>query len=625
MKGIKMHSRLIIKKLILAGTGKHDAVIGFQEGLNVIAGASDTGKSFAFECINFMLGSSGVPSCPPEANGYQTAFLEIKDSGQQEIFTLRRDFSKDGNKSIYICYSRYEDIGQADFEKLSASHKAKKSLSKKLLDICDCSYETVIGKQTKGTTQSFTFRSFIPMIMMGELRVTEKHSSIYRMNPKGSNSSTAELTAFQTVISGSDYEKKSKEVSPDIVKAKLRGQIEELSHMIDELRIENANLKVKNANTDSQSLAEEIRKINEFIDCKNEEVKKYETEFEQLQFESDEIKRKIYRLNDNINKFLLLKKNYLSDLERLEFIFDAHDLTQQLVDVECPICHSHMQIEKTESSNDYFVALSSERTKIEIQLSELDDTISDMQNEVKEEEKVLEDIELKSEWISQELNSILLPIVSEKINEVQVLLEIQEQINLILRNDEKVKKYNDRISKLTEKIDNTKADKGYKIEPVAESYVSGLCNEIFLLLKGCNFVNKEAKIEYNNTTHDLEIERKAKASFGKGARAIINSIFLLGIMNYCLKRDLCHPGVVILDSPLTTYKEKDKKNGESNESIGQGTKEKFYEMLANEGVSKQIIIFDNEEPGEKVKGRINYLHFSGETSIGRKGFIPENG
>lgn len=624
VKGIKMHSRLIIKKLILAGTGKHDAVIDFQEGLNVVAGASDTGKSFAFECINFMLGSSGVPSCPPEANGYQTVFLEIKDSGRQEIFTLRRDFSKDSNKSIYICYSQYEDIGQADFEKLSASHKAKRSLSKKLLDVCDCSYETVIGKLTKGTTQSFTFRSFIPMIMMGELRVTEKHSSIYRMNPKGSNSSTAELTAFQTVISGSDYEKKSKEVSPDIVKAKLRGQIEELSHMIDELRIENKNLEVKDANTDSQSLAEEIRGINEFIECKNKEVKKYETEFEQLQIESDEIKRKIYRLNDNINKFLLLKKNYLSDLERLDFIFDAHDLTQQLVDVECPICHSHMKIEETEGSNDYFVALSSERTKIEIQLSELDETILDMQNEVREEEKVLENIELKSELISQQLNTILLPIVSEKIKEVQVLLEIQEQINLILRNDEKVKKYNNRISKLMEKIDNTKADKGYKIEPVAESYISGLCNEIFRLLKGCNFVNKEAKIEYNNTTHDLEIESKTKASFGKGARAIINSTFLLGIMNYCLKRDLCHPGVVILDSPLTTYKEKDRKYGENNESVGQGTKEKFYEMLANEGVSKQIIIFDNEEPSEKVKGRINYLHFSGETSIGRKGFIPEN-
>ena len=98
MKGIEMHSRLILKKLILTGNGKRDAVINFHEGLNVIAGASDTGKSFAFECINYILGSSEVPSCPPEAKGYQTVYMEIKDSCQQEIFTLKRDFSKDDNK-----------------------------------------------------------------------------------------------------------------------------------------------------------------------------------------------------------------------------------------------------------------------------------------------------------------------------------------------------------------------------------------------------------------------------------------------------------------------------------------------------------------------------------------------
>lgn len=623
MKGIKMHSRLILKKLILTGNGKRDAVINFHEGLNVIAGASDTGKSFAFECINFILGSSEVPSRPPEAKGYQTVYMEIKDSCQQEIFTLKRDFSKDDNKSIFICYSEYKDIGQSTFEKLSAIHKAKKSLSKKLLDMCDCPYETVIGNKTKGTSQSFTFRSFIPMIMMGELRVTEKHSAIYRMNPKGSNFATAELTSFQTIISGNDYEKTDKKDNPEIVKAKLRGQIEELSHMIDELRIENANLEAKNEIKDGPYLTKKIKEINEFIDSKNEEVKKYEIEFEQLQMESDDIKRKIYRLNDNIDKFHLLKKNYLSDLERLEFIFDAHDLTQQLVDVECPICHSHMQVEEAESSNDYFIALSSERTKIEIQLSELDDTISDIQSEVGEEEQILKDIEVKSESISQELNTILLPVISEKFAEVQALLEIQEQVNLILRNKEKVKKYNDRISDLTNKMDNTKTDKGNKIEPVAESYLCGLCNEIYALLRECNFIEKEAEVKFNNTTYDLEIDNKAKASFGKGARAIINSAFLLGIMNYCLKRDLCHPGVVVLDSPLTTYKEKDKKNGENDESVGEGTKEKFYTMLANEKTSKQIIIFDNEEPSEEVKGKISYLHFSGEASIGRKGFIPE--
>lgn len=618
-----MRRRLIIKKLILAGVGKEDAVICFQEGLNVIAGASDTGKTFAYECINYVLGSSEMPPCPPEAKGYQSVFLEIEDFCQQEIFTLRRDFSQDEQKSIYFCYSEYKDIGENNFEKLSSSHKAKQSLSKRLLNACDCPYETVISKAAKGTTQSFTFRSFIPMIMMGELRVTEKHSPIYRTNPRGSSYATSELTAFHTVISGNDYKKKDKEDSVEVVKARLRGQIEELSHMIEELRIENAGLEERFKGGNQPNHMEEIEKINKFIECKNEEVKKYEIEYEQLQIKSDEIKRKIFRLKDNIGKFSLLRKNYLSDLERLEFIFEAHDLTQQLLDVECPICHSPMQVEEGESLKDYFIALSSEKSKIEIQLSELEDTISDMQNEVRDEEQFLENLTLKSETISQELNAILLPIISEKFAEVQALLEIQEQINLVSRNNEKVKKYNDRISELMEKIDHTKADKGYKIEPLAESYLSGLCKEISFLLKECNFIGEEEKVGYNNITHDLEIKSKAKAAFGKGARAIINSAFLLGIMNYCLKRDLCHPGFVILDSPLTTYKEKDKKDGENDESIGQGTKEKFYEMLAKGETTKQIIVFDNEEPSKEVKGKINYLHFSGEASIGRKGFIPE--
>lgn len=618
-----MHSRLIFRKLILTGTGKKDAIIDFQPGLNVIAGASDTGKSFAFECINFILGSSEIPACPPEAKGYQNVFLEMEDSRQKEIFTLRRGFSQDSYNSIYVCYSKYEEISDANFEKLSSTHRAKTSLSKKLLDVCDCLYETVIGKVTKGSTQSFTFRSFIPMIMMGELRVTEKHSPIYRINPKGSNSATSELTAFQTVISGKDYEKKNKEESVDIVKAKLKGRIEELSQMIEELRTENVNLADKTKDKDQHSITEEIENINKFIEIKNEEVKKYEIEFEKLQVRSEDIKREIYRLRDNINKFYLLKKNYLSDLERLEFIFDAHGLTQQLVDVECPICHSPMQIEDNENSKEYFVALSTEKAKIEIQLSELEDTIVDMENEAKEKEQFLEGIVQESGRISNELNSILLPIVSEKVNKVQALLEVQEQMNLIIRNDERVKKYNSRISALMEKIDDTKEDKGCKIEPLAEAYTNGLCKEITILLKECNFIEKDVDVTYNNVTHDIEIGTKEKSAYGKGARAIINSIFLIGIMNYCINRDLCHPGVVILDSPLTTYKEKDKKSGEHDESIGKGTKEKFYEMLVKEESAKQIIIFDNEEPNEKIRGRINYLHFSGDLSIGRKGFIPE--
>ena len=43
-----MQGRLKLTKLILAGENKKDAIINFKGGLNVIAGASDTGKSFAY-------------------------------------------------------------------------------------------------------------------------------------------------------------------------------------------------------------------------------------------------------------------------------------------------------------------------------------------------------------------------------------------------------------------------------------------------------------------------------------------------------------------------------------------------------------------------------------------------
>ena len=59
-----------------------------------------------------------------------------------------------------------------------------------------------------------------------------------------------------------------------------------------------------------------------------------------------------------------------------------------------------------------------------------------------------------------------------------------------------------------------------------------------------------------------------------------------------------------------------------DETITKGTKEKFYEMLA-EQKNGQIIIFDNEEPSSTVKTKINYLHFSGDSTVGRKGLIPK--
>lgn len=611
-----MQGRLKLTKLVLAGENKQDAIIDFKDGLNVIAGASDTGKSFAFECIDYALGSSSELKEVPEVDGYQSVFLEIEDIGQRVIFTIERGIPKEKNK-MTIYYSNYQDKDRAKNEKISITHSAKKSLSKKMLNYCGCIYNNV--KKNAEKTQSFTFRSFIPLIMISELRITATYSPIYRADSRGSTFATSEKSVFKTVISGTDYEKKEKKENTEIAKAELKGKIEQLKQIINEIRLENNDL-MKGVEDIKLEKSTEIIELNKFIKEKTDEIKKHELEYKNTQAEIEFENTELKRLLNNNNKFKLLKKNYLSDLDRLEFINDAFDLTQQLVEVECPICHSPMKINEIEKSDDYYEALVAEKLKIEVQLTELDKTIKDLSDEIMNKEENISKLENHKDEIKDILNNKLGPIVAEKVEQVQNLLEIQEKINLITRNKKRMDKYYTEINEWQEKIDSTVQNKGNKKENLPDEYTNELCMEIKQLLKKCDFIGEEDDIKYNSATNDVKIGDKEKASFGKGARAIINSTFLIGLMNYCYKKNLCHPGFVVLDSPLTTYKEKDKKDG-GDENITKGTKEKFYEMLA-EQKNGQIIIFDNEEPSSTVKKKINYLHFSGDSSVGRKGLIP---
>lgn len=612
-----MQGRLKLTKLVLAGENKQDAIINFKDGLNVIAGASDTGKSFAFECIDYALGSSSKLKEVPEVDGYLSFFLEIEDIGRRVIFTIERGIPEEIKNKMTIYYSNYQDKDRAKNEKMSSKHSAKTSLSKKLLNYCGCIYNNV--KKNAEKTQSFTFRSFIPLIMISELRITATYSPIYRADSRGSTFATSEKSVFKTVISGTDYEKKEKKENTEIAKAKLKGKIEQLKQIIDEICLENNEL-INGVKDLKPEKSTEIIELNKFIKEKTNEIKKYEVEYKNIQAEIELENTELKRLLNNNNKFKLLKKNYLSDLDRLEFINDAFDLTQQLVEVECPICHSPMKINEIEKSDDYYEALVAEKLKIEVQLTELDKTIKDLSDEIMNKEENISKLENHKDEIKDILNNELGPIVAEKVEQVQNLLEIQEKINLITRNKKRMDKYYTEINEWQEKIDSTIQNKGNKKENLPDEYTNELCMEIKCLLKECDFISEEDAIKYNNTINDIEIGEKEKASFGKGARAIINSTFLIGLMNYCYKKNLCHPGFVILDSPLTTYKEKDKKDG-GDENITKGTKEKFYEMLA-EQKNGQIIIFDNEEPSSTVKKKINYLHFSGDSSVGRKGLIP---
>ena len=48
-----------LRELRLSGPGQEPGSLIFASGLNIIEGASDTGKSYALSCIDFVMGEIG--------------------------------------------------------------------------------------------------------------------------------------------------------------------------------------------------------------------------------------------------------------------------------------------------------------------------------------------------------------------------------------------------------------------------------------------------------------------------------------------------------------------------------------------------------------------------------------
>ena len=79
-----------LRELRLTGAGVEDAVLDFADGLNVVAGPSDTGKTFVAQCLSFLMGNGKTPKQIPEAAPYEQARVVLVARTDGATHTLAR-------------------------------------------------------------------------------------------------------------------------------------------------------------------------------------------------------------------------------------------------------------------------------------------------------------------------------------------------------------------------------------------------------------------------------------------------------------------------------------------------------------------------------------------------------
>jgi hypothetical protein len=130
-------------------------------------------------------------------------------------------------------------------------------------------------------------------------------------------------------------------------------------------------------------------------------------------------------------------------------------------------------------------------------------------------------------------------------------------------------------------------------------------------------------VDFDQKEYDIVVDGQSRQSHGKGVRAVLYAAFAIGLLRYCKNKGKPHPGMVVIDSPLTSYK-KSKSSSTGDGPVDPGIEASFWESLTRLDDGIQVIVVENKEPPQDVAAKVHYQWFAGDAAKPgeRVGLIP---
>ena len=600
-----MQAGFIIKELRLTGSSVTDASIIFERGVNVITGPSNVGKSYIFQSLNYMFGSSKIPKSIKQVKAYENILLEIIDL-RNNHYTLLSDL-KGGNFKLYK--NSIDNIADSnEFEFLERKHNPanEKTVSAFLLKLNNL-FGKKIRTNQKGKTRQISYRDIVKFSMINETQITTEDSLIVSHYTKA----TEESNVLKLITSGKDDSSIIESLSQSQI-ANKKGKLE----VINEFIVSNEN-DLKPFKHDPNIILNETTNSLDFLSKRLLELQSEYNIIDSNRKKDLEILYKILSrkriIEELSNRTDLLKSHYNTDVSRLKATIETAFLLKEENHIEkgnCPLCNGEINQECSAAEIQKIVdSCYSEISKIEV-----------LKQELIESEKVLKEefVGISKEVVRLEKN---IELFTENIDK-GVSIEIVDIIKKInIQNDKRsialgaiykfelLEKYKREKERLENFLPISNKD---SYEHITTSSLTELSNDIKTVLKGYNYPNL-TDVSYSEELNDFVISGENRNLSGKGYRAIIYSAFIIGLHELVSKRDFSI-GVPILDSPLVTYSKPE--NGDEV-TISDDLAMDFYRYIANNYSINQIIIIENEIPPNDITDKINHIKYSKQF-----GFIP---
>ena len=384
--------RLTLTHLTFTGPGREAVGLDFVPGLNVLYGASNTGKSFAVKVIDFMLGGTKALPDISERIGYEQAWMAMNLPKTGDA-TLVRALAG-GSFELHGGHITATPPDRKNNRQLSARNNpaSTDNISQFLLDELGLTGREV-ATDVHGKKRPLSFRDLTRFCVVDETSIQSETS------PAESGqyiSPTVEHSVFKLLLTGQD----DSAVVPVLDRKTFKTSTSAKMEVLDELLLR-VNDELEADYPDADGLAEQHKRLEDSWAQAKRDAQAAQESIRGKLATKNRLARSIYdreqlyaEIQINFGRFEQLESVYKSDIKRLEAIEEAGFVLSLGGEKPCPLCgatpedqrHSHgmSEIRKAQA------AANVEIGKIKKQQIDLRLTIERLNNEGLQIEKTLE-------------------------------------------------------------------------------------------------------------------------------------------------------------------------------------------------------------------------------------------
>lgn len=593
-----------ISRITARGSGKKDAVIDLQPGLNIIQGRSNTGKTCIIKCIDFCFGSKTKPF--DESLGYNTVEMDLHTA--KGNITITRTIGK--NKVEVVTEVDGFENGTYDL-KYTKKKEPAPVLGDLLLASIGIDGEHLIVKNKNFDKKRLTWRTFLHILLFHVADIAKESSII---EPEQATEKTALLSALLFLLSGKDFAEADAQTKKEIRVARKRAVEEYVNKKIQAVADKKKGLQ---ENLDAFNGIDVEKAMQDIIDS----LHHTEDQISEAVNQSRELLSQILQLQSRAaecdllqSRYASLRTQYVSDIKRLSFIVNGEaEMGRVPKNQICPFCDGKLQPRSRQS---YIDSAQAELDRITMQMNGLSETEQDILKEKAEISTKLKDLQSKKENIEVMIEKELQPkadALQQSLNGYRAYIQIKQELQVI---DDFATSWETDLRELPNE------DEGHVEYHPKEYFDDSFQERIDTMLKSalveCAYENLTTA-RFNMKDFDIEVNGHKKSEInGQGYCSYLNSIVALVFRNYMEKYATYNPGFVVIDTPLLGLDQ-----GVSD-AAPESMRTALFKYFINHQKDGQIIILENimHIPKLDFEGAgANVITFTKGLEDGRYGFL----